>query len=409
MSKPLRIGLIGTGSVVREIYQYLFFHSHWASLFDVVAAADINEPALSWFCDEYGIPREARFTDYREMLANVRLDAVQVNTPDTLHAQPVIAALEAGCDVMVPKPLASGVRDAHAMVETAARTGRLLGVDFHKRDDPRTLAAAHRVRSGGLGDYQTSVWFMLDKLLVSDPNHEPRFFASPDFVERNSPLTFLGSHMLDTLLWIVRLEPAKVRARCWSQKLPDLKPVAVNGQDMVSLDIVFTNGTTANIVTGWHLPNAAWATSVGESRLIFTNGMLDIDGARSGLRDLSHGEGLCESNVLFMNFEPDGRVSGFGMSKPGRIFEAIQSFQNGGMTEDERQRLLSPHETGFWVTAAVEAGLQSLARGKQEGDGIIGGADVDVADLLRRELGKEADTYLGAGRSQAGNEWHEIK
>lgn len=393
MKKQLKVGLIGTGSVVREIYQYLFYNSAWSEMIDVTAAADTDEEALKWFCDKYDIPEETRFTDYREMLANCELDAVQINTPDTMHAAPAIAALEAGCDVMVPKPLAASVEDGHAMVETAKKTGRMLGVDFHKRDDPRTLAAAQRVSEGSLGEYQTSVWFMLDKLMVTDPNHEPRFFASSDFAEKNSPLTFLSTHMLDTLLWIVRLIPAKVTARSWSQKLPSLQPVSVNGHDMVSLDVSFRDGTTAHIVTGWHLPNAAWSISVGEGRLIFTDGMLDIDGARCGVRDLSHGQGLMEPNVLFRTFEPDGRVSGFGMSKPGRIYEAIQAWQEGVMSEEERQEKLSPHETGFWVTVAVEAGLRSLAAG-EEANGIVAGREVQVDAMLRDVLGSEADAYL---------------
>ncbi|MFW5996453.1 MAG: Gfo/Idh/MocA family protein [Verrucomicrobiota bacterium] len=395
MKDQLKVGLIGTGSVVREIYQYLFFNSDWADLINVTAAADPDEKALQWFCDKYDIPREARFTDYREMLAKYDFDAVQVNTPDTMHAEPTIAALEAGCDVMVPKPLAASVADGHAMIETAKRTGRIFGVDFHKRDDPRTLAAAQRAKEGSLGDYQTSVWFMLDRLMVTDPNHEPRFFASADFAEKNSPLTFLTTHMLDTLLWIVQLVPAKVTARSWSQKLPSLQPVAVDGHDMVSLNITFQNGTTAYIVTGWHLPNAAWSISIGEGRLIFTDGMLDIDGARCGVRDLSHDQGLTEPNVLFQTFEPDGRVSGFGMSKPGRIYEDIQAWQNEVMTEDERQYKLSAHETGFWVTVAVEAGLRSLAKGSDAGNGIVAGREIDVDAMLREILGdKAAMMYL---------------
>ena len=58
------------------------------------------------------------------MLAKVKLDAVQVNTPDHLHCAPTIAALNAGLDVVVPKPTADTVKDAHAMIE--ARTSRAL-------------------------------------------------------------------------------------------------------------------------------------------------------------------------------------------------------------------------------------------------------------------------------------------
>ncbi len=396
MSRPLRIGLIGTGSVVREIYQYFFFNSQWADMFDIVAAADVDEQALNWFCERANISQGARFEDYHDMLEKVDLDAVQINTPDVMHAQPAVAALEAGCDVMVPKPLASNVSDAHSMVDTAKRTGRLMGVDFHKRHDPRTLAAAQRAQSGALGQYQTSTWYMLDKLLVTDPNHEPRFFASRDFAEKNSPLTFLGSHMLDTLLWIVPLVPESVRAHSWSQKLPSLGPISVDGQDMVSIDVVFSNSTTAHIVTGWHLPNAAWGVSVGESKLIFTDGLIDLDGTRCGLSELSHDMGLREPNMLFRNIDNHGNATGFGMSYPGRIFGAIYSLQNGDMSEEERLKLLSPHETGFWVTAAVEAGLKSLEDGCESENGIVNGTEVSVKDMLGDVLGGEAAPYLSA-------------
>ena len=73
---------------------------------------------------------------------------------------------------------------------------------------------------------------MIDKLLVADPNHSPRFFASPDFAEKNSPLSFLTVHMADAFLRIVDLKPVSVRASAWSQKLPGLKPISVKGYDL---------------------------------------------------------------------------------------------------------------------------------------------------------------------------------
>ena len=130
--KPLRIGVIGTGSVVREIYQYLYFKSRYSDHVRVVAACDVQEDSLRWFCDTYGIPDDARYTDYTELLSRGDIDAVAVNTPDSLHREPVIAAMKAGYDVIVPKPIASTVSDAFEMVRVSRETGRFLGVDFHK-------------------------------------------------------------------------------------------------------------------------------------------------------------------------------------------------------------------------------------------------------------------------------------
>jgi predicted dehydrogenase len=116
------------------------------------------------------------------------LDAVAVNTPDSMHREPTIAALKAGLDVILPKPTADKVIDAHAIAETIASTGRFLGVDFHKREDPITKEARARYVEGTYGTLQSSVWYMIDRLLVADPNHTPRFFSTADFAEKNSPV-----------------------------------------------------------------------------------------------------------------------------------------------------------------------------------------------------------------------------
>ena len=141
MKTKLRVGVIGAGAVVREIYQHLYFSSHYSGLLEIVAAADPNEECLNWFGDLAKLPANRRFSDYREMLAKVGLDAVQVNPPDHLHCAPTVAALNAGLDVIVPKPTAGTVMDAHSMIKAARKSGRFLGIDFHKRDDPRIKEA----------------------------------------------------------------------------------------------------------------------------------------------------------------------------------------------------------------------------------------------------------------------------
>src|SRR5512136_2892695 len=167
MHKKLRLGIIGAGSVVREIYQYLYFRSHYSHLFEICAVADPNEQYRNWFADLAGVPPARRFRDYRDLLAKVKLDAVQVNTPDHLHCAPTVDALNAGLDVVVPKPTAATVKDAHAMIEAAKKSGRFLGVDFHKREDPRIKEAEARFRKGRYGTFQAAVFYMVDKLWIA--------------------------------------------------------------------------------------------------------------------------------------------------------------------------------------------------------------------------------------------------
>jgi len=240
--EKLRLGVIGTGSVVREIYEYLYFRSEYASRISVEAICDSSVENMRIIGDTYQIPENRRFTDYRELISKVKLDAVAVNTPDNFHKEPAICALEAGLDVLVPKPTADKVKDAHTIITRAKQLGRFIGVDFHKREDPRIKEAKARFRHGDYGKFQSSVWYMLDKLMVSDPNHVPRFFATPDFAVKNTPVSFLTVHMADAFITITELKPTRVKAVGFKQKLPSLKPVAMDGYDLIDTEIVFENG-----------------------------------------------------------------------------------------------------------------------------------------------------------------------
>ena len=391
--EKIRLGVIGVGSVVREIYQHLYFSSEYSHLLSVEAVSDPNEKGLNEFCDAHNIPKDRRFTDYKEMIAKVGLDAVQVNTPDSLHEQPTIDALNAGLDALVPKPLADTITAAHHMIEAQKKTGRLIGVDFHKRDDPRLKECVARYQSGQYGTFQAAVWYMLDKVMVADPNHKPPFFASPNFAEKNSPISFLTVHMADAFIRIVNLRPVKIRTTGYKQKLPSLKPIPVDGYDLCDTEIEFENGGVAHILTGWALPNPAHALTVQSSRIICTDGMIDLGLDQPGYHELTE-EGIIERNPLFRNFESDGTVTGYGMSRPGRIYQKFIKHRNGKMSDEELAEINGLFENGFWTTVVCEAAEQSLERGEKRDNGVVRGVEVDIAALLKERLGDAASAYV---------------
>ena len=386
--EKLRLGVIGVGSVVREIYQYLYFSSDYTHLIEIVGVADPNDEYRNWFCDTYGIPADRRFTDYREMLEKVPMDAVHVCTPDHIHAAPSIAAMKAGLEVLVPKPTAATVQDVHDMIQAARNTGRMLTVDFHKREDPRFKEAESRYLDGRYGRLQVAVWYMLDKPMVADPNRENPFFATADFAEKNTPISFLTVHMADALMKITHLRPAAVRATGYSQRLPALRPRPVRGYDCCDTEIRFENGAAAHIITGWHLPDTAHATTVQSSRMICTDGLIDFNLDRPGYFEI-HPDGIFEVNPLFKSFEKDGAVDGYGIRSPGRLLQRMLAWRNGNMSEEDRLRFLDPIELGFYTTVVCAAAEESLGKGAEVAEGVTAGPEIAVRDLLVRELGKE--------------------
>lgn len=388
MKNKLRLGIIGTGAVVREIYQYLYFNSEYSPFLEICAVANPGEQNRNWFGDLAKLPKNRRFADYKEMLAKVELDAIQINTPDHLHSEPTLDALAAGLDVILPKPTAATVKDAHAMNQAAKKAGRFLGVDFHKREDPRIKEAEARFKSGRYGTFQTGVFYMIDKLLVSDPNHSPRFFATPDYAEHNTPVSFLTVHMADALMKITGLVPVQVRATGYSHKLPSLKPRAVKGYDLVDTEIFFNTGAVAHVITGWALPNTAWSIAVQSGRLICSDGLLDLSMDMPGLREI-HASGVNEVNPLFRNFRKDGTVTGYGISNPGRLYQQILAKRNGLPVADENDEAM----LNFYTTVILEAGEKSLAEGNKLKTGATIGAAIDLQKFVRAQIGAAATQY----------------
>lgn len=92
------------------------------------------------------------FADYREMLASGPLDIVVVSTPDHWHALPAIAAMKAGADVFLEKPIGVDVIEGEALVAAARKYQRVVQVNTQRRST-RCLAEARDkyIRSGKLG------------------------------------------------------------------------------------------------------------------------------------------------------------------------------------------------------------------------------------------------------------------
>jgi len=250
-------------------------------------------------------------------------------------------------------------------------------VDFHKREDPRVKEARARFQNGDYGQLQSVVWYMLDKLMVADPNHEPRFFATDDFAAKNTPVSFLTVHVADACMFITGAKPVEVRAVGYKQKLPSLRPLPVDGYDLVDTEVVFEDGAVAHFITGWALPNAAHAVTVQSARLIGSEGMVDLGIDTPGYHELL-ADGIFERSPLFRQHDNAGTCSGYGMSCPGGILESIIRFRSREMTDAEREEVDALLDLSFDTTLVCDAAHESLKQGKETQKGVIQGSRVGV-------------------------------
>ena len=92
------------------------------------------------------------YKDYREMLARAKHDIVIVATPDHWHALPAIAAMKAGADVYLEKPISVDVMEGEALVAAARKYNRVVQVNTQRRSAAFVAEARDKyLRSGRLG------------------------------------------------------------------------------------------------------------------------------------------------------------------------------------------------------------------------------------------------------------------
>jgi len=153
-SKPLRVGLIGSGWYGKcSLFRLLQVDP----TVEVVALCDVDKKMLAEAVQMLGDRTGGRvkpktYHDYRDMLKNEQFDVVQVETPDHWHALPMIAAVEAGADVWVQKPISVDVIEGQAMVSAARKHKKVVQVVTQRRSTPHLVEARDKVvREGKLG------------------------------------------------------------------------------------------------------------------------------------------------------------------------------------------------------------------------------------------------------------------
>jgi predicted dehydrogenase len=143
--KKLRYGFIGAGGIAGEHMTHLALRKD----VELVAMADPDEASMARHTAKFGVARS--FKDWRQMLAEEKLDAVSVCTPNKLHAECTIGALESGCHVLCEKPLAGSAEEGARMVETADKLGRKLVIGFQYRFNARTQFLRQAADGGQFG------------------------------------------------------------------------------------------------------------------------------------------------------------------------------------------------------------------------------------------------------------------
>ena len=149
--KKSRVGLIGCGwygkSDICRLIQ--------VAPVEVVSLCDVDKKMLAEASDLVASRQASKkqprtFGDYRQMLKEKDLDIVLIGTPDHWHALTAIAAMEAGADVYVQKPISVDVAEGATMLAAARRLKRVVQVGTQRKSTPHLVECRKNVVEAGL-------------------------------------------------------------------------------------------------------------------------------------------------------------------------------------------------------------------------------------------------------------------
>jgi predicted dehydrogenase len=181
------------------------------------------------------------YTNYDELLANTKADCCIVCSPNHLHKEHAVKAIEKGMHVLVEKPLAVNYNEAKEIVETAQRHNKKLMVGMNFRFRPDIMMQESFISANELGEiFYVKAGFLKKRSTGEKWSTKKEEAGGGVFMD-------LGVVMLDTALWLMKFPKVKsVTAVNYSQNTTEV-------EDSSFAMIKFENNSTLSLESSWAL------------------------------------------------------------------------------------------------------------------------------------------------------------
>jgi len=174
----------------------------------ILGVADRSPEEAEKSAARLGLPKGYATVD--DLLADPNVTSVHITTPNSLHYSQVCKAIEAGKHVLCEKPLAMTSTESADLVQRAAKSGLVCGVNYNIRFYPMAIEARQRVRSGELGRIFGVRGAYVQDWLLYDTDYNWRVLSAEGGTLR--AVADIGTHWLDLVHSITGLEITEVCA-----------------------------------------------------------------------------------------------------------------------------------------------------------------------------------------------------
>jgi predicted dehydrogenase len=200
----------------------------------LVAICGRTEAATAEAARRYGY--EQVYTDWRKMLENDKVQLFDNGGPNDAHAEPSIAAAQAGKHVLCEKPLARSAEEAKGMLDAVAKAGVKHMVAFNYRFVPAVRQARNLIESGALGRIYHFRAVYLQEWIMPHYN-SPMIWRLEKKVAGSGALGDLGAHIIDLGRFLVgEVKGVSAMTSTFIKK----RPKAGGGMGTVDVDDAFT-------------------------------------------------------------------------------------------------------------------------------------------------------------------------
>ncbi len=235
----MRLALLGTGTIA---------HAHAVAAQSIAScelAAVVNHRpgSLTRFAAEFGIPRQ--YATLRALIADGGIDALIVGTPNALHAEQSITALNAGIHVLLEKPMALNATEARAILAASESSAALLQVAHCLRFIPDLAALRERIGTGAIGEVVRTHGYGIHA------NWGPGGWFTQRELAGGGALVDMGVHAIDAVRHVLGdPAPRSVIARIGSY----YGDYDVDDTGLIVVE--WANGVFSTVEFGWNQPHA---------------------------------------------------------------------------------------------------------------------------------------------------------
>jgi len=213
----------------------------------LIAIAGRDEESVKEAAKRYGY--SSYYTDWRDLIKDDRVQLFDNGGPNDIHAEPTIAAAQAGKHILCEKPLARTAKEAASMLEAVTKAGVKHMVAFNYRYVPAIRQAYELIRSGKLGEIFHFRAVYLQEWII-DPSF-PKIWRLDKSRAGSGALGDLGAHIIDLARFLIG-EPRRVSAMTKTfineRPLPDGTGVGKVDVDDAFISLIeFENGAIGTL------------------------------------------------------------------------------------------------------------------------------------------------------------------